>query len=560
MCFVPLLVTLGFVFSLCIPASARSGWTELNIGPFYVDTDGDSGVAREALTQMEQLRWVLGGLLESHDLESVWPIRVMLSNKFAKTNPNGYFVSQNGPPLHSQNLLILPLNSRVPLDQVGAILLNDNTPRLPDEVESGLLQLLGTIQARGSHVTWGGKPAYPDLAWARMQLFATKFEYGTGFHIFLTNVRSVPISTAERNTFGKDSKLIEKEVEANLAAGNWQSVAVSGRPLDPKRDFGEHTLDATIADIYLADAELDRDPKAAEAVYKSDTNGGGVAAALAFEGLARVALFEKENPKPLLDSAIAHKSNSASAYFEAAEGLPEAQAIPLLKTAARLNPAWAAPLSEQAKLIPDPKEKIALLKKATQLAPRGTEYWIALAQAQGSQGEATAAQGSWLRAEDSAATEAERNRVHQLRLDSEQARLDAAEAAERREREAPHLADERAERSEAARIRAAEKRANAAIDAQAGGNKPETVVPWSEVVPQKKVSGKLLRVDCLGSDARITVSDKPGISVRLLVKNASESGLSCGAQQPAPRVWITYSAQPDDQFGTAGTVTALQSQ
>src|SRR5690349_21436151 len=46
---------------------ARERWTELNIGPFIIDSDGESGAARNDLTQLEQLRWVLGGLLESKD-------------------------------------------------------------------------------------------------------------------------------------------------------------------------------------------------------------------------------------------------------------------------------------------------------------------------------------------------------------------------------------------------------------------------------------------------------------------------------------------------------------
>ena len=514
--------------------------------------------AKDALTQMEQLRWVLGGLLESNDLHSVFPIRVMLSDKFAKTNPKPYFVSQTGPPLHSQNLLILPAGSRVPLDQIGAILLNDNTPRMPEEVESGLLQLLGTIQARGSHVSWGGAPAYPDLAWARMQLFATKFDYSTSFHIFLTNVRSVGIPSAERNTFGKDPKIIESEVAANLATRNWQPVSVPGRPLDPKRDFGEHSLDATAAAVYLADAEVDSNPKAAQTVYEAAVKEGGATTALGFEGLARVALLEKENPKPLLDKAIGQNATSASVYFEAADGVPDTQAIPLLKKAAQLSPFWAAPLAAQAKLVRDPKDKIELLKNATRLDPRGTEYWIQLAEVQGEAGQGSASQGSWIRAEDSTSTEAERARVHQLRMDSEKARLDAAMEAERRDREAPHLADERAERSEAARIQAAERRANTAVDAAAGGNKPENVVPWSDVVPKKKLSGKLVKVDCLGSDARISVLDRTGTTVLLLLKNVSESGLSCGVPSRVARVSLTYSAEPDDRFGTAGNVTELE--
>ena len=53
----------------------------------------------------------------------------------------------------------------------------------------------------------------------------------------------------------------------------------------------------------------------------------------------------------------------------------------------------------------------------------------------------------------SAPTDAERDRVHQLRLDSEQERLDAAENARRRERDAAHLDDQRAQQREADRIR-----------------------------------------------------------------------------------------------------------
>ncbi|MGH9655379.1 MAG: hypothetical protein ACRD6B_18165, partial [Bryobacteraceae bacterium] len=63
------------------PFSHGGGWRELSIGPFSVDTQGDIGPARHELTQMEQVRWVLGGLLETQDLESTWPIRVVFTNE-----------------------------------------------------------------------------------------------------------------------------------------------------------------------------------------------------------------------------------------------------------------------------------------------------------------------------------------------------------------------------------------------------------------------------------------------------------------------------------------------
>jgi hypothetical protein len=549
-----LLLGIGFVSYFCSPACGAARWTELNIGPFYVDTDSDIGAARDTLTQLEQVRWVLGGVLESKDLPSVWPIRVILTNA-AKTNPSSRFVWQN-----AQYLLVSAPGTRIPLDQVAGILLDANTPRLPADVESGLRQLFATLQAKGSRVTWGGPPPHPDLAWARMQLFATKSEYSASFHIFLNALKGSTVQAAEQNAFGKDSKLLEQQAEANLASRNWQPVSVSGRPLDPKRDFGEHSLDPAIAGVYLADAEFSTDPKTAEAAYKTAIEAKGPAAALGYEGLARLAESEHQNPKPLFDDAIHAGSRSAPVYVSAADGLDAGQALPLLKKAAQLNPRWGEPIFRQAELAAEPALKEPLLKQATQLDPRSTEYWLELAKVQTDVGEATLAQGTWLRAEDSAPNGAERDRIHQMRLDSEQERLDAADDARRREREAVHLDDERAQQAELDRIRAAEAKANQSADAAARSAKPDKIVPWDEVVTQKKLQGMLVRVDCLHTATRLWVKDKSGASTSLLLKQIVQSGLTCGPQQPPRRITVAYSAEPDEGFHTAGTVVTMQVQ
>jgi hypothetical protein len=318
------------------------------------------------------------------------------------------------------------------------------------------------------------------------------------------------LQPAEQNAFGKNSNTLEQEAQANLASRVWQPVPVSGRPLDPKRDFGEHLVDISDIDTFL----------------KKPADGG---------------------------------VRSAPEFVSKAKDLPPDQAIPLLKRAQQLNPLWAEPVFQQAELTSDSAEKQALLKKATQLDPRATSYWVELAQVQTAAGQATVAQGSWLRAEDSAAPGAERDRIHQLRLGSEDERLDAADAARRREREAVHQADQHAQISETDRIREAEAKANQALDADAGGTKPQNVVPWSATVPQRKIQGVLMRVDCLGSDDRLWVKDKTGNTVQLLLKNASEAGLTCGPQPPGRRVSLSYAAAPDDRFHTSGNVISLES-
>ncbi|MFL6463536.1 MAG: hypothetical protein ACJ73N_03910 [Bryobacteraceae bacterium] len=581
-CKLPLVLLL----SVFLPASlsARERWTEINIGPFYVDTDGDVSTAREALTQLEQVRWVLGGLLENPNLQSTWPIRVILTkSETAKTTgqflpqnaaarnghgelgfvkqpaPDGEFAWQNPAVLHGQYLLVTKPGTRLPLFEIAGILLDSNTPRLPGEVESGLRQLLDTLEAKGSRVTWGGPPPHSDINWARIQLFATKFEYSASFHIFLKSLASGgTFRAAEQNAFHQPSDSLEKEAAARLASANWQAVSVSGRPLDPRRDFGEHTLPSPIVETYLADGQLLTDRKAAAAVYHSAIEAGGEAGPLGFEGLAQIARFEGSDPGSYLDEARRLGSHSAPVYVASAEDLPPEQAIPLLKRAAQLNPRWAEPVFLQAQLAENPSEKESLLRSAIELNRREPEYWITLAKTQTADGHAAAAQGSWLRAEEAAGTENERARIHQLRLQSEEERLNAADAAREQEREAVHIANRRAQRSQTDRVRAAEEKANRALDAEAGGSRPESVVPWTDVVPHKQLDGMLTRVDCLGSDARLTLQSRNGASTPLLLKNSSEFGLACGDQHPPPRLSVSFAVQPDERLKTSGIVMTLK--
>jgi hypothetical protein len=549
----------SLVLFLCLASllSARERWTELNLGPFYIDAEGDTlDPARQDLADLEQLRWVLGGLLESQDLPSVWPFRVLVT-KSAKTNPtpstNG-FVLQNG-----QYLLLTHPGEPLPLAQVAKILLDANTPRLPPEVESGLPQLFATLKARGSRVTWGAPPVHPDLNWARMQLFATRFEYTSSFHIFVTSLKDgSTLSAAETNAFGQPRDVLEKQAAANLALGNWQAVPVPGRPLDPKRDFGEHELPAAVAAVYLADLTVSTDPKSAEAAYKAAVEAGPPATALGYEGLAQVAKLEKQNPKPFLEDAIRAGSRSAPVYVADADGQPPAEALQLLKKASQLSPLWAEPVHLQAELATTPAEREALLKKAVQLDPRMTRYWIELAGLQTVDGHALDAQGSWLRAEDSAPAGPERDRVHEQRVRSEQERLDAADRERRQEREAVHLTDQQAQESEADRIRAAEAKANATLNAEAGGNEPTNVVPWDAMLTKKKVAGMLVRVECLHSGDRLSIKDRSGQILLLYLKDADQLKLSCGTQTTPRRVSVAYINQRDDDRHTAGNVTDIE--
>ncbi|MFL6417347.1 MAG: tetratricopeptide repeat protein [Bryobacteraceae bacterium] len=576
----------AFLLVPSLSQAARDNWTELNIGPFYLDTQGDLGRARDILTELEQVRWVLGGLLEQKELGAAWPFRVIVTDVIEKGanctfisrpaagtpgaqayKPFG-FVSQAEEPifqwenavvLHSQYTVICPTAARPPLGQVAALMLDANTVRLPADVESGLEQLFDTLEANGSRVTWGGTPAHLDLATARMMLFATKFDYAASFHIFITALKGgSSLRSAETNAFGRPTDELEKEAEDIVSSNKWPSASVSGRPLNPKRDFGEHSVPDTEIEVYLADAKLPGDTKTARLAYEAAVKAGGGAAPLGYEGLAQLAVLENADMTKYLDSAAQAGSRSAPVYFASAEDLPTERLIALLKKAATLNPRWAEPVFRQAQETEDKGEREALIKKATQINPRETKYWIELAKAQVANGHAAVAQGSWLRAEESAATDKARDEVHQMRMENESARLDAAEKARRDERDAAHLADQRAQQSEADRIKAAEAKANAALDAESGGSAPAEVVPWNQVVPKKEIRGQLVGVECMGKNARLRVKDAKSRESSLLLRNVSEAGLACGTQNPPLRVTVTYSAQPDETLRIDGTVLSLE--
>jgi len=180
-----------------------------------------------------------------------------------------------------------------------------------------------------------------------------------------------------------------------------------------------------------------------------------------------------------------------------------------------------------------------------------------LAQWQALNGHAAAAPGSWLRAEDSARNEAERLRIHQLRMDSEEQRLDAADRDRRREREELHQADQRAQDAETQRIRAAEQKANQTVNASAGSVAPGEVVPWSSIVPHKKLQGLLVKVDCLHTGARLAVKDRTGRVTELFLADTSAMKLACGVLKTPRPVSLSYAAQPDEERHTAGDVTEI---
>jgi hypothetical protein len=236
-----------------------------------------------------------------------------------------------------------------------------------------------------------------------------------------------------------------------------------------------------------------------------------------------------------------------------AQGTPAA-----LEQAAKANPRWAEPHVRLAALETNRLVKVSRLKTAITLEPHNSIYWQALAEAQTAADQPTDAAKSWISAERTAPDDAERARIHQIRLDAEQRRTDFEIANKKRE------ADERAQELQrikdaaAAEVRAAEAKANRE---QGGLKSGATPVPFSQIYGGETVTGTLVQVDCLNGPRRLTIQKSGGVTVKLLVRGTAglnPADFTCGTQKPARQVFVIHDSKPDPQLGTTGNVQTYE--
>jgi len=452
-------------------------WIEVRSGPFEIFTPAGARTAGRAMAYCEQLRNALELSLGRTDLVTVWPIRIVLfgDGRARARYPSGFV---NGRDAH---LVARTAGAPPPLDFAAGIvriLLRDNTAALPQSIEYGLIALFSTLEVKGLRVTLGAPPppAGRNLDWARLQMLATSPDYSGRLRVMLGNLaRGAELAPSALNAFNKPIEAIDQEAAAYLAKGIFQTIAVSARPIDAERDYYPRRVP----------------PERISAI------------------LAELAGAPLEEPTP-----------GARTLVERAAREPDpAKARRLLEQAIRLNPRWAEPHARLASLETATDAKIARLKAAAKLDPRGG--YEALARA---------------------AEAAERQRLE-----------------EERERSL-----ERARQQELARIRAAEEKAIRGLTPLPAGEKVEAW--WDGPQPDRRLEGLLEHVDCVRGAARLLVRDSGHTTTQRLIREpekvalrgTSGATLACGPQRPPRRVVIEYFAKPDRQWGTAGEVATVE--
>src|SRR5581483_705517 len=461
-------------------------------------------------------------------------------------------------------------NGGIPRDslkELARLLLYENTNRLPDNIEKGIIELVSTVQIDGPRITLG--TAVPEAertpGWALMHLVTTNPAYAGRTRVMISNLEQTnDFEAACHNAFEKPAAEIQKEADAELKSANFATSMVSARSLSMIRDFkpvqlGQEDPRLALADLAYASGHTEEARKAYMALHGPEAS----------EGLALILLDEqkdREAEMPLQD-AIDAKSTSARAWLEFGRLHSDQDA---LKKASGLNPRWAEPYFQLADLDvavekPQLEKRAALLKKATDLEPRNMEYWQALAKTYEAAKDFGMAERAWGGAERAAATDKERDKLHQVRLDIQAKRFDEEAAERKREREEKEADIARVKAQSDAAIHAAENAARKRMNPN-GAVPPTPQGEYQVTQAGASVQGVFQRLDCLNGSARFVLQTPDGKTVQLLMADPSqvslegggEKNLGCGAQKNPRQVVVHYTAQPDAKLHTAGVVTSIE--
>lgn len=533
------------LLSIAAVAHADDKWTKFRSGPFEVFTNGGEKNARERLTEAEEFRYTLGKLIGKDNPQSIFPIRIIVLKNASQASS---YRPPNSLAMGRDAWMSAP-NPEAPFDRewkkvCARILMDENTTRIPDEIEAGLITLLSTLQSKGPKVTLGTPPppAERDKAWARLELLATTADYADRMHIFISNLQNgADYDSVYRNAFEVRAADFDKKVDAFLAAGNFQSVPFSGAALSD-RDYTAREATAGDGKLALADLLLTNPARAGDAAEAYKAAGGPAAQ----EGLGFIAQ-RAGNAEAVKDFEAATQAGSQNA--RAWVGLNTRAGF---QKAALLNPRWAEPHIRLAALEQDPARKAVELQKAATLDPRNTALWQQLAIAYTDASQFIQAGKAWSGAERAAGSPEERQKMRQARLDNEAQRSAFIEAERKRKEEESARDLQRIKDAALADIRAAEAKANKQM--AAGGPVPKNPQPWVDTPAgsSQKVTGTLQKIECLPHGrARLVMVTEEQKTVQVMVSNTStlniggtgELSLACGAQKPARALTVEY--KPD---------------
>jgi hypothetical protein len=542
-------------FSLTLGQAAD--WSQFHRGPFEVISSKGEKQAKETLNYVEQFRYALGSQLGEPDLQTTWPIRIVIVDRREPVFPALKFGRD------AWILSIPEVGAQVGSESAASLaeaLLSEWRGKLPPELKRGLVSVYSTLQVDGTRVTLGTPPAQKDREWTTVHMLAVHPNYSGKLRVLLANLgRGISPEVSYRNAFSQSAEEVDRAVDKYMEAGAYQTIPAPSQAISVRQFLGKELSQEegrlAMADLLFANS----DPRA-EATYQQILKAKPDSSE-AQEGLGLIALRsgDRAAAKKYLENA-----KSAKARLEYARLTDDAAAKrAVIAQAAEANSKWAEPHKVLADLETHPAQKLAALRKAAELEPQTAQNWVALAVVQEEASQFSEAAKSWAAAERATDDPNERERIRQTRVIGQQKR-DAAIRGEReaaRRKAEQEIADLR--NKALMEIRKAEARANAGkptIDAS-------TLDEYKEGPDTKKTTGVLQRVDCLGVAARLhIVSGKKTTYIlvpdpsKVAITGGGESSFGCGVQKPARNVTVDYLPRSDKQRRTVGDAVTIEFQ
>lgn len=554
------------LFFLALPCllPAEGRWIKFTSGPFEVFTDAGDRAGRETMVRLEEFRHAVGQVVGEQDLQTPEPVRVLLFR-----NAKGWASADPIRRGRDRYAVVLEDKAAISPALYGALtrlFLDTNTSRMPPSFEHGLVEFFSTFESKGVRITVGTPPTAapyaPDLDWARVHLMVVDPQYYGRIGVLLFNLRrGTDEDTCFRNAFGKSAAEVEAQVKQHLAAGNFQTATISGRPM-ADRDLVVRPVSGTDASLVRADLLAGAQSAAEYQALLRDH----AKVPEAEEGLGLLALQDHHNDDARRHFAAAMEAGSSSArcYIEYARLEPDNEkATQALLKAAGINPKLDEPFALLAARDTDPQKRLAHWKAAAERNPRNPAYWKALAEGYLADHNFSEASKAWAAGEQASTDPAERERMRQARLAIAQQSVDYDETERRRRAEEEARETERLKQQALAHVHQLE-----ATYSDGAAKSSGAPVPWWDgPKPSGKVRGTLREVDCLGSQARLIVERDDHKMVRLLVADPSnvaiagrgDQTLGCGKQAPRA-VSIEYFPKANARLGTAGEVATIEFQ
>ena len=526
------------------PVQAESRWIKARLGPFEAISDDGRQTATRALNQFAQFSHAMGTAMGQPELRLNPPLRIIVfrnAQDLAANCPEGLREGRD-----RRMACTTPEGRLAPglLRELTRVMLENNFSRMPPPIEQAVETFFSTIQANGVHVIWGEPPPLAERTreWAMLHRVLTQPDLSKRAEIYLHNLASgMDRNAASRNAFGEEGAKFDADTERYLASGVFNPAPAPNRPLNPDRDFHTTALTSDEGELMRADLLTPASAAKYQVLLKA-----GKQVPECNEGLAMLALQAGDLAKatPFIDAARKAGSKNFMALTAFAMREPDTEkATSMLREALTAEPKYALAHWAYGEKLLEPARRMAEWKQATELAPRQHGWLARYAELCVAQQQYAEAGRAWSGAAQAAPTEALRDEYLTARGKIDSQRLEAEEAERRLVAEA--------KAREIARLKAEARAEVARIEAKANsnplsGDEAARVVDFADTSDAPVFDGVLTRVECTGTQLRLTVKDAQGKQQVMQVPDTRDfeikrgETLACGAQAKPLRVKISY--------------------